>query len=102
MKLHEIIGNTTASKEVMLDHMQPYIRSLYIFYRHSFCCEPVLMVTSVTNSASLGMIVPSEEFQDAVFHYVEENHPEATPGEKKEYMETINFNSLILKVLLQE
>lgn len=76
--------------------LNKYGKSLYIYYKRLFCCEPILMVTSVFNACSYALIVPSNDFNEYLANYVELDQL-ATDEDKAAEMEVISFNSKFLK-----
>lgn len=114
MKLHEIITiNADPKKSILYELLHPYLNSLYIFYKDLYNCEPVVMVTEIFNAAQYVKIVSSNEFFEAIDDYLEkpfedgENFvsiPEDTTSQDLEdydnQVETINFNSKLLKDLI--
>lgn len=74
MKLHQIIEHwdKNPSDSISTETLYPYKRSLLTYFEDYFCCEPVLMVTDVFNAAQYAIIVPSNEFSDALEAYLEE------------------------------
>jgi len=63
MKLFKIIEtNDTENLFIAYETMQPYLKSLYAYYRNEFWEEPVLMVESVFNSVQYVKIVDVETF----------------------------------------
>jgi len=98
MNLQQIIlENNKDSQAINFETMQPYLRSLYAYYKDLFCCEPVLMVTDVFNACSYVKIVSSNDFNESVCTYIGcdvwdlENNDDLL----NQY-ETINFNSRLL------
>ena len=72
MKLHEIIAlNEDHEKSFLTSRIEPYKKSLYTYYKSLFCCEPIVMITSVFNTCSYCKIVPSNEFKDAIYAYLQ-------------------------------
>lgn len=82
-------------------NLQPIKKSLYIFYKDLFGCEPVLMVTDVFNAAQYVKIVPSNEFDESICDYIGcEVYEIQNNDEYLAQFETINFNSILLKDIL--
>ena len=95
MLLHQIITkNENFTTSILVELLHPYKKSLYTYYKDLFCCEPVLMVTGVFNAAQYAKIVPSNEFNEAIESYLDEN---LTEQEKQDESELINFQSIMLK-----
>ncbi len=98
MKLHEILAlNEAPTKSLLFDKMQPYLKTLYVYYKNMFCCEPVLMVTDLFNAAQYVKIVPSNELNEAICEYLEDYSCDNSENENYCHFETINFNSRLLK-----
>lgn len=96
MLLHEIIEvNESGKKSILIELLHPYKNSLYVYYKRLFCCEPVLMVTDVTNAAQYALIVPSNEFNEAIGHYY--NDENMTEEEREQINELVSFQSVMLK-----
>lgn len=103
MKLHEIIKlNEDHETSLLIEALFPYKRSLLTYYKDYFCCDPVLMVTDVSNAAQYGKIVPSNEFKDAIYAYMGVDYVDEDKTDSEEFceFETINFNSKLLKDLV--
>jgi hypothetical protein len=101
MKLYEILAlNEVPTKSLLFDEMQPYLKSLYVYYKDMFCCEPVLMVTDLFNAAQYVKIVPSNDFNEAICEYLEDYACNNEENENYAYFETINFNSRLLKDII--
>lgn len=95
----EIIEKFENEEDVSYEKIHPYLRSLYIYYKAQFCCEPVLMVTAVFNAVQTVQIVPENEFTEAIECYV--NSMDLTdPTEREHEKELINFQSKYLIDLL--
>lgn len=95
MKLYEIIKtNESGHNSILTELLHPYKKSLYTYYKDLFQCEPVLMVTNVFNACQYALIVPSNEFIDAIYTYLENS--DLTEEEKTEQIELINFQSILL------
>lgn len=98
MKLHQIISTFEDHPEVgiLTETLYKYRRSLYVYYRDYFTCEPVLMVTDVMNAAQYARIVPANDYYEAVEEYLDTNDT-LTEEDRKHERENINFNSIMLK-----
>ena len=91
MKLNEIIStNDKGTDSILIEKLIPYKKSLLTYYRDLFNCEPILMVTSVFNAAQYGIIVPSNEMDEALDIYI------ADEDYSDEDKEVIYFNSIAL------
>lgn len=103
MKLAEIIlKNDNENVSFNYEILHPYLKSLYTYYKDFFCCEPILMVTDVFNACSYAKIVPSNEFTDCVCEYLNiESHEIENNDDHLVNFETINFNSKMLKDIIQ-
>ena len=102
MKLNEIILKTS-SENVSFNYeiLQPYLKSLYVFFKDHYNCEPVLMVTDVFNACSYAKIVSSNEFTESVCDYLNiETYELENNDDYLNNFETINFNSKLLKDLI--
>lgn len=102
MKLHEIIKlNEDHETSLLVESLIPYKKSLLTYYKDYFCCEPILMVTSVSNAVQYAKIVPSNEFKDAIYAYIGVDYVNEENEDSEEFaeFETINFNSILLKDL---
>lgn len=99
LNLSEIITtNKVETSSILIELMQPYFKSLYTYYKSAFCDEPVLMVTSITNTTSYARIVPANEFKECIEAYIGTECIENENSEDllNEY-ETIAYNSKLLK-----
>lgn len=98
MKLHEIIqALEEPTNSVQIDTLIPYKKSLFTYYENYFCCEPILMVTMVSNAVQYAQIVSANDFTDAVFHWVESMN--LSDEDKESEIEVISYNSIPLKEL---
>jgi hypothetical protein len=102
MNLSEIIAqNEKADESILYELIHPYLKILYVYYKDLFCCEPVLMVTDVTNASQYCRIVDSNDFSEAVCDYLGlDSEPEDTESDDFADYETIMFNSKLLKDLI--
>ena len=99
MKLHEIISTLeTPTNSVLIESMLPYKKSLCTYYLRFFCCDPVLMVTSVSNACQYAQIVPSNDLNEAIYHWVDSMNLE-TEEERENEIELILFQSIMLNNL---
>lgn len=99
MLLHEIISaNEVEEKSILVEKLLPYKKSLLTYYSDLFCCDPILMVVSVSNSAQYAKIVSSNEFSEAIESYVK-SIPDLSEEDQECEMETISFNSILLNTL---
>jgi nitrate/nitrite-specific signal transduction histidine kinase len=95
MNLSQIIEtNETGKQSILTELLYKYKKSLYIYYKDQFCCEPVLMVTDVFNACQYALIVPSNEFNEAIDTYLEDS--EMSEDEKHNQTELISFQSIML------
>ena len=93
--------NQESRNSIEYSNLYPIMKSMYIFYKDLFNCEPVLMVTDVMNAAQYIKIVPSNEFNEAVCEYIGcEVYEIQNNDEYLAQFETINFNSKLLKDIL--
>ena len=96
MKLHEIITtNEKGTSAILTELLYKYKKSLYIYYKDLFCCEPVLMVTTIFNAAQYAIIAPSNEFNEAIEHYL--NNDNMSEEDRESEKELISFQSIMLK-----
>jgi hypothetical protein len=95
MNLSQIIEtNETGKQSILTELLYKYKKSLYTYYKSYYNCEPVLMVTDVFNTCQYALIVPSNEFNDAIDTYLEDS--ELTEEEKQDQVELISFQSIML------
>jgi hypothetical protein len=92
MKLHEIIAANDNGKELLIELLYTYKKSLLTYYTDYFCCEPVLFVTMVCNAVQYAKIISSNEFSEVLEDYCADMEADEIEGE----METINYNSIFL------
>lgn len=102
MKLAEIITlNMDGKKAILFEKVQPYLKSLNVYYSGYFRGEPLLMVTSITNATQYVKIVDSYDFNEAICEYIGCEDIENENNEDKiNERETIQFNSRMLKDLI--
>jgi hypothetical protein len=93
MKLHEIITANEEGKEILIEALLPYRKSLNVLMPNS-----VLMVTMVSNAVQYGRIVPIEGFSEVLEEYVN-SQDDMTEEDKEAEKELINFQSIMLKDL---
>ena len=99
MKLHEIISaNENKTTSILIEEILKYKRSLNTFFCALFCCEPILMVTMVSNAVQYAKIVPSDCFLEIVEDYVDTMNLESSEDIANE-IELINFQSIFLSKL---
>lgn len=102
MKLHEIIDfhetqSVDLESTMLLELILPYRKSLKTYFTDLWQCEPVVMVTSVFNAAQYGIIVPSNDFTEAVQEFAENRSDnEDTDEDVSNDIESINFDSTFL------
>jgi len=100
MKLYEIIKTFETGKDsVLISELQKYRKSLRVYYDNYFCGGSILMVTAVFNACSYGIIVPENEFNEAVLNYLDDNTADEKTSESFAEYETICFNSIPLSLL---
>jgi hypothetical protein len=98
MTRQEILAlNEEATKSILFELVHPYLKTLYIYYKDLFGCEPILMVTSVSNACQYVKIVPLNEFLETLCEYLEDYNCIDEDSENFAAFETINFNSRLLK-----
>jgi hypothetical protein len=102
LKLYEIVKiNESLTDSILIELLIPYKNSLLTYYNSLFCSEPILMVTSVSNAAQYGKIVPIDDFDECLNAFIdggENNFPYDNEDRQAEY-ETISFNSIPLRLL---
>jgi hypothetical protein len=99
MKLSEIIKtNDKPDTAILYEAIAPYKKQLLIYYKNMFNCDPVAMVTSVTNATAYIKIVPANEFFEAIQDYLNADNTLSDEDRTAEE-ETINFNSRLFKEL---
>ena len=105
LKMHELIENFEKNKEVLYEQIAPYKKQLFIYYSEFYGGEPVLLITTVTNSIQGCIIVPDHMLYESVTDYLggfiieDENDPEYNDDLYCEY-ETILANSMYFKNML--
>jgi hypothetical protein len=100
-KLHEIIHANDSNEYVSFENYMLYINSLYTYYKDYFNCEPVAMITNITNTGGNMQIVSSNEFYDAVCEKLNVDYiSEDDNYDLYAAYETINANSRMLKHFL--
>ena len=98
-KLHEIIEiNSTGDTAILVESLLRYKKSLYTYFKRYYSQEPVLLVTNVFNAAQYALIVPANEMSEAIQVYLQNS--DLTNEENEEQTELINFQSIMLKDLL--
>jgi hypothetical protein len=96
MLLHEIITtNDKGTSAILTELLYKYKKSLYTYYKSYFNCDPILMVTSVFNAAQYALIVPANEFNEAIDIYLQ--NEDMNEEDKANQVELISFQSIMLK-----
>jgi len=96
MNLSEIIkSNLNPTDSILIELLIPYKKMLGLYYSDLFGCEPILMVTSVSNACQYGKIVPSDEFSEAVYEWMGVDYVDEDDTESDDFCEyeTICANS---------
>jgi hypothetical protein len=102
-----IEANNKQDQSILFESLHPYLKSLYIYYKDLFGCEPVLMVTDVFNACQYAKIVPANDFNEAINAYLNVSYIEVEQDNKNfdsdlfAQYETINFNSKMLIDLIK-
>lgn len=96
LNLSQLIEKNDNGELLSYEEIAPYKSMLYKYYKDMFCCEPVFMLTFVTNAIQAGKIVSEEEFMEAIEQEIEDEEDE----EIKQYeREVIPAQSFMLKDL---
>ena len=97
MKLHEIISHfDSGTIAVEWEHVRKYRRSLLAYYRDMYNGEPIFMVVSVTNNSCYGIVVPANDFPDALDTWMAASGTKRDSEDWENECELINFNSKFL------
>lgn len=99
LNLNDIIKlNNDKTTSINYESLQPYLKSLNVYYKYTFGCDPILMITDVMNACSYAKIVSSNEFNESVCDYIEcELHEIQNNDDYLSQFETICYNSKMLK-----
>ena len=102
MILSELINifDNKHTLSILWDKVSPYKKILYVYYKNLFMCEPVWLVTSLTNSTCYGRIVPETELYESITSYLEVPYIDSEDEEIETSYEVICANSKLLKELL--
>ena len=102
MRLLELINifDNKHTLSILWDKVSPYKKILYVYYKNLFMCEPVWLVTSLTNSTCYGRIVPETELYESITSYLEVPYIDSENEEIETNYEIICANSKLLKELL--
>lgn len=102
MRLLELINifDNKHTLSILWDKVSPYKKILYVYYKNLFMCEPVWLVTSLTNSTCYGRIVPETELYESITSYLEVPYIDSENEEIETSYEIICANSKLLKELL--
>ena len=102
MRLSKLINifENEHTLSILWDKVSPYKKILYAYYKKLFMCEPVWLVTSLTNSTCYGRIVPETELYESITSYLEVPYIDSEDEEIESYYEIICANSKLLKELL--
>lgn len=95
MNLSQIIATCDKGTDgILTELLFKYKRSLYTYYKAFYCCEPILMVTDVFNACQYGLVVPQNDFIEAVESYLDA--AELDEETKEMERQNIYFNSIPL------
>lgn len=102
MILSELIDifDNDHTTSILWDKISPYKKILYVYYKKLFMCEPVWLVTSLTNSTCYGRIVPENDLHESIISYLEVPYIDSDNKEMEINYEIICANSKLLKELL--
>lgn len=102
MRLSKLINifNNKHTLSILWDKVSPYKKILYVYYKNLFMCEPIWLVTSLTNSTCYGRIVPETELYESITSYLEVPYIDSDDEEMETNYEIICANSKLLKKLL--
>lgn len=93
MLLHEIIStNDQGTSSILCELLFKYKKSLCTYYSRYYNSELILMVTTVFNAAQYALIVPANEFHEAIDAYLQGS--DLTEEERGQEMELISFQSI--------
>lgn len=98
-KLIDIFDNDH-TVSILWDKVSPYKKILYAYYKKLFMCEPIWLVTSLTNSTCYGRIVPETDLYESITSYLEVPYIDSDNEEDESNYEIICANSKLLKELL--
>ncbi len=93
LKLHEIIELNEDGKEILIECLLPYKRSLAVLMPNA-----ILMVTMVSNAVQYGKIVDLYGFEEEIESYLN-NCDFDNEEDKENERELINFQSIPLSKL---
>ena len=100
MKLHEIIKTMESGKDsVIIEELFKYRKALKVYYNNYFSGGAILMVTAVFNACGYGIIVPEDEFNEAICTYLNDFDCSNEDNENYSEYETICANSIPLALL---
>ena len=101
MKLYEIISKLeNIENSIFYESLRPYLKSLCVYYKDKFYCEPVLMVTDTFNIGSYCRIESSDELEESLEKYLDTCSLDTETRESSK--ETILFESCMLNTLINE
>jgi hypothetical protein len=102
-----IEANGDPKTSILYETLHPYLKSLYVYYKNEFNCEPVLMLTTLYNAAQYAKIVPCYELHEAICDWLNiwdfQDDPKSKYFDAEQFAEyeTIQFNSKMLIDLIK-
>jgi len=95
MNLSQIIATCDqGTSSILTELLFKYKKSLYTYYKAFHCCEPMLLVTDVFNACQYAIVVPENQFTEAVEAYLDAADLDEETKEMER--ENIYFNSIPL------
>lgn len=100
--LQSIIKSIDSLESLQWEQIEPYKKLLYVYYKNMYCCEPIFMVTFLTNAICAGYIVPENDFMEYVYEELNISFIDAEDEGSDAFseVETILYNSRFLKDLI--
>ena len=100
--LQSIIKSFDSLESLQWAQIEPYKKLLYVYYKNMYCCEPIFMVTFLTNAICAGYIVPEDDFTEYIYEELNTSPIDIEDEDSDSFyaFEEILSNSQLLKNLI--
>ncbi len=100
--VQNLIEKFEADEAVSWEKIRPYLKELYDYYieEYSHLGEPVLVMDVISNAYQQGYIVPANDFSESVENYIANEYPDLEEEDREATVERINFDSKMVKKML--
>lgn len=100
--LQSLITSFDSLQSIQWEQVAPYKKLLYVYYKNIYNCDPIFMVTFLSNAICAGYIVPAENFDEYIFEELGISSIDIEDEESESFSnyETISVNSKFLEDLI--